>query len=276
MRNGTGARRVLAGLVAATIGSAAAAQEPPRLVVLNPQMPGALAFAGGVSVRVRSGAHVNSVDPAAVRGSGSGVVVMPELVVCGGVDFVGGRTLSGLLTAGADPCEDPLLGLEIPGLSGMPGTGGTVVISGGSCALSPGEYPAGLRIQNGATVTLAPGTYIFGGSGLSLTSGSLSGAGVTLVMAQGSLSLVGKAQLAAPDAGALAGVVVCQPASNAGAMALSGSSGTVLYGAVYAPGAAVALAGVADGGSGPLMGRMLVADSVKAEGSGWVRIGEEP
>jgi hypothetical protein len=265
----------IAGVVAAVavVAGAARAQEQCRLVVLNGSAAGALDLQGSVSVRVRDAAAVNSIDAAAVRGSGLGVLQVPELILCGGVDFVGGRTLNGTLVERDAPAPDPLAWLKIPSGGEGPAAGGPLLISGGSWTLSPGEFASGVRIE-GAAVTLNPGVYIFGGAGLSLASGSVSGEGVTLVMNHGSLVLNGKAALSAPESGDLEGVVICQARGNASPMGIAGGSGTVLWGAVYAPAAAVSLAGVADGGAGPLMGRMLVADRVKVDGSGWVRIGE--
>jgi hypothetical protein len=246
------------------------------MFVLNASAGGALSIEGGVDVWVRDGAVVNSADPAAVRASGAGVLRTPELVICGGLDFVGGRTLDGALVAHDGALPDPLAWLKIPGgPSGDPATSEPLVISGGTAALWPGEYTSGLRIEGGAVVMLNPGVYVFGGAGLNLASGSLAGAGVTLVTAHGGLTLNGAAQLAAPEAGDLAGVVICQPASNAEPLNLAGGSATGLYGAVYAPGATVSLVGLADAGPGPLMGTMVGADLVNVAGVGWVRIGED-
>jgi hypothetical protein len=73
---------------------------------------------------------------------------------------------------------------------------------------------------------------------------SLTGTGVTLVL-EGSTSLPGNVSLnlSAPTSGTYNGVLIDQPSTNTNPLALTGNSGSIFKGIVYAPNAAVTLTG---------------------------------
>jgi Flp pilus assembly protein TadG len=109
--------------------------------------------------------------------------------------------------------------------------------------LTPGCYN-GLSGSGNINLTFSPGMYIINGP-LSFTGNvSLTGIGVTLVL-EGSSSIPGNVSLnlSAPTSGTYNGVLIDQPSTNTNSLSLTGNSGSIFKGIVYAPNAAVSLTG---------------------------------
>lgn len=132
------------------------------------------------------------------------------------------------------------------------------VISGVG-SLSPGCY-SGIKVNNNANVTLAPGTYYIGEKGMSVGGNStLVGIGVTLVFTNtnspfdaskiGTFNGNGTSNitLSAPTSGTYEGVIMVQDSratpSPTNDMHLTGDSGSTFDGAVYSPSNQVTFAG---------------------------------
>jgi hypothetical protein len=246
------------------------------LIVLSSHSERALEMVGNSTVRIAGRAvFVNSDHAHAVRTTGTATLDCPTLNVVGGIDFSGGSGCTGATCHPAVGYADPLSGLQMPNANNMTSVG-ACNITGGARMLSPGYYGSGVSISGNASVTLRPGTYIIGGSGFTLTSGSVVGAGVTLVMLNGTLNLGGNGlvQLSAQATGPLANVVICQPASNTNQLSMSGNDNMFVAGAIYAPGALVNLVGTSSAeADGPMMGYIVIANTVRLAGNGSLRIG---
>jgi hypothetical protein len=247
------------------------------LVVLNQSASGALTMTGNATVNIPTQAvYVNSSSTTAVRTVGNATLITPDLYVVGGASFSGRSGCTGVTHLSVAPYADPLAGLAMPSVSGMPDLGGRSISGNSSVTLSPGYYSQGISISGSASVVFEPGMYLLGGQGLRITSGSVQGEGVCFVMMSGTLSIAGcsSLSLSAPTGGSMANVVICQPASNTSGLSLSGGSTTVITGSIYAPGALITLSGTSTlEGDGPLMGDLVTADRVTIVGNGQVRIG---
>ncbi|MEZ5682397.1 MAG: pilus assembly protein TadG-related protein [Erythrobacter sp.] len=138
---------------------------------------------------------------------------------------------------------------------------GWPLISGPSNSLSPGCYK-GIQVQSNAKLTLSPGTYYLGEKGLSVGgNATVTGDGVTLIFTNtsspfnsskiGTFSAQGTStiKLTAPDTGTYAGIIIFQdsrtPLGNGtnGGFSVTGDSGSVFDGAIYAPSTQVTFTG---------------------------------
>jgi hypothetical protein len=247
------------------------------LVVLDPSADGALSMTGNSKILIPSKvAYVNSSSKQAVKTVGTALLDVPQLFLLGEAAFGGQSKCTGTVTHCSAPYLDPLASLGFPVSSSLADKGSKAIKDKGAVALSPGYYSGGISITGNATVTLAPGVYIVGGSGLSVTSGNISGEGVTLVIQAGSLSIAGSSgmKLSPPTTGDTAGVVIAQPKANNKGMSLAGGSEVHISGSIYAPGATLTLVGnSAVEGEGPQMGDRVIANMVSLKGTGSIKIG---
>ena len=228
---------------------------------------------GNARVEVAS-VFVNSSSATAVRTTGNARIMTGELHVAGGTSFGSTPGCTGTLTRLAAPFADPMSSLRFPSIVGMTDLGAASVND--SRTLSPGYYSGGIRLTGRASVTLAPGVYLIGGSGLTVSSGDIRGQGVTLVFLGGSMTLTGGSTvtLSPTTTGDLADMVIVQPPSNASAMKLSGGSSVAISGNIYAPAAAVTLTGNGSAvGTGPVFGESLIARCATLTGNGSIKIG---
>lgn len=127
--------------------------------------------------------------------------------------------------------------------------------------MSPGCYK-GIQVQANAKVTLSPGTYYLGEKGLSVGgNATVIGDGVTLIFTNtsspfnsskiGTFSAQGTSniQLTAPETGTYAGIIIYQdsrtPLGNgtSSGFSVTGDSGSVFDGAIYAPSTRVTFTG---------------------------------
>lgn len=266
---------LIAGCVAGVAAGASAADlSGSGLIVLNPSSSASLKMVGNSTVTIPARAvYVNSSHREAVSTTGSATLDAPYLYVVGGAAFNGSSRCTGQVIQSGLPYADPLASFPFP-------TGGDAPVQRtssvkGSASLEPGYYVNGLSISSNADVTLAPGVYVFGGSGLSMK-GRVIGEGVTLVILGGVMDLTAQADisLSPPTEGSTAGVVIAQPPSNTGQMKLSGGSSLFITGTIYAPKSTLLMVGNSSAeGSGPQMGDLVIADKVDMRGTSEIRIG---
>jgi hypothetical protein len=165
------------------------------------------------------------------------------------IGIVGGYTKTGNVSltpanpvTGIIPTSDPLGFLPTPTIPS-----GCLTISSYTGTQSPtltaGCYN-GLSGSGNINLTFSPGLYIINGPFSFSGNVSLTGTGVTLVL-EGSTSLPGNVSLnlTAPTSGIYNGVLIDQPSTNTNTLSLTGNSGSVFKGIVYAPNAAVTLTG---------------------------------
>ncbi|MCC5785108.1 MAG: hypothetical protein JJU33_00235 [Phycisphaerales bacterium] len=265
-----------AGIVSLLAGAAVAAGGGNSgLVVLSPGAQGALEMVGNSRVEIPAKiVYVNSSHQQAVDTTGSAVLDAPAMYLVGGARFNGQSEFTGTLHKSGAAFADPFAHMLYPRSDSMENFGGWSINS--NVTLSPGYYPQGISISGQAKVHMDPGVYIFGGSGLKLTSGSLIGDEVTIIIQGGELELAGNGQvhLSPPSAGMTKGVVIAQSRDNDSQMSLAGGAEMHITGAIYAPNAQLRMVGNSEvDGSGPLMGDLVVADTVQLRGTATIRIG---
>ena len=112
----------------------------------------------------------------------------------------------------------------------------------------PGDYysTGGIVINGGGNVTFGQGLYFLQGEGLKITgNGVVTGDGVTFYIDEGQVTLTGTSdtQLTAPDSGTYAGIIIFQNRDNNLTVEMSGDAIADGWGAVYAAGAQINLAG---------------------------------
>ncbi len=269
---------MMVGLLACSGTVLAGSTSGSGLVVLNQTASGALSMTGNSSVDIPACAvYVNSSDSNAVRTVGNASLRTPDLYVVGGTSFAGQSGCTGTVHRAVAPYGDPMAGLSFPSSTGQTDLGSRSISGNSTVTLAPGYYSRGITVTGSSTVTFAPGVYLIGGPGLRISSGAVSGEGVVFVMLGGSLNIAGcsSLRLTAPTGGALAGVVMCQPASNTSTFSLVGGSEVDIGGTIYVPGATVSLTGNSTVvGVGPQMGDLIVANQVSLTGTGSIKIGK--
>jgi len=257
-------------------GSAMAQLSASGLVVLDPSGSGALSMVGNSDVLIPARAvYVNSSSLTAVTTTGNAVLDCPNLYVVGRCSFNGNSRCTGHVAENAPGYGDPLAATAFPSTAGMPQLPAQE-IHGGTVTLQPGYYAHGISANGNANVTFAPGVFLIGGSGLSITSANVTGNGVSLVMVAGALNLGGNGTmtLSPPTSGNMAGIVIGQPSSNTTPMSLAGGNTMTINGGIYAPNATLTLTGTsAVNGQGPQMGDLVVANRVAMAGTSVIMIG---
>jgi hypothetical protein len=263
----------VAGIAASAWGSSIAS----GLVVLHPNASGALTLSGSSRVHIPAAAvYVNSVAADAVNASGRAIIETPTLYLRTGATLSAQTQPTGAVIHASTEFLDPLAGMIFPDAEALPSLGTQSINGGGPVHLEPGRYGS-ISINGGAQVVLASGTYIIGGSGLTVGAGSmLTGEHVTLVIESGGLTLTGQPiiELSPPAEGAFAGIVIAQPPGNTSLMSITGGSAINIGGVIYAPGAALRVSGSGTvEGDGPKVGNLLITRTVNLSGQGSIMIG---
>src|ERR1700729_3556820 len=165
-----------------------------------------------------------------------------DAAAIGEADYSGsnnGGTFTGASPGKILPVADPCA--EIAGcayIKANPPSTSPCNLTLGTGALQPGCYNS--LNAYGATVTLAPGTYVFAG-GSNFNGASISGTGVTIYIPAGAstnFNKVSNMTLTPPATGNYADVTYYQVPSNSGDVNFNGSS-TDISGLIYAPSAAM-------------------------------------
>jgi Flp pilus assembly protein TadG len=129
---------------------------------------------------------------------------------------------------GCPAVPDPLQSRVAPSVGSCNYT--NTVIDGMTQMLQPGTYCGGLRVTNGSTVTMAPGTYVITNGPLVVDKGaSLKGSYVGIYLSGAKSNLAfdtdSTISLSAPKSGPLAGILVYDDPSGAAAPATPLASG---------------------------------------------------
>jgi hypothetical protein len=221
--------------------------------VLDPAASAAFSVSGGVTVTVNCGIMVDSSSATAVSVTNGSKLTATYIDVAGKDTVSGGSSISPAPLTGATPSGDPLSYLAKPSVGACTYTNKSVG-NGATTTLAPGTYCGGISIGGGSTVTFNPGTYILKGGGLSLSNGStITGSGVTFFntaatgYSYGPVTLAGgtTVTLSAPTTGSLAGILFFQDSSVGAAAASSISNGAsaALNGTLYFPTTALTFSG---------------------------------
>jgi hypothetical protein len=210
---------------------------------LDPSGANAISASNGVTVDSQCGMSANSNNADAVSVVGGASVTVPSLSVVGGYEVNNGGHISVTPTTGVAASADPFASLPAPSYSGCNYTNYS---SGwGTFTLSPGVYCGGLSINNGATVTFNPGTYIINGGSLNFAGGTTStGSGVTFYLTGTNANFGGvqigngiTTTLTAPTSGTYQGILFFQDRSITSSVteSIEGGATMQLGGSLYFP-----------------------------------------
>lgn len=246
---------------APTISVEAVAQsssEVPNCMIALDTLTVGLTVSGSATVNMNCGMASNSNFDATATASGSQVAITAgALSAVGSVNATGDIATTTAINDAAPAAVDPYAGqFSDPNMvcDSWP------LYSGTGNVLGPDGCFKGIQVQSNSTLTLLPGTYYLGEKGLSVGgNATVIGNEVTLVFtntsspfnankigtfgAQGTSNI----QLTAPTTGQYAGIIMVQDSrtvpSNTNRMMITGDSGSVFDGTIYAPTNAVTFGG---------------------------------
>lgn len=218
-----------------------------------------MALNGSATASVAGTLNVNGTSSSGLCLGNNAALNATTISVQGGVQNNGG-TLNGTLNTQQPAAADLLATLPAPTApaAACPGTacpGGTTFTSGHTYDLLPGTYTAAVTANSGATVCMAPGSYVlndtwtlnssalqpYGSTGCPPLPGGATDPGVLLYFAQGNIQLSGSSdlsQLHAMKSGPYAGLLYWQAGS---ATTHINNTSTVAGGAWYEPNGALDL-----------------------------------
>jgi len=256
------------------------------LIALNYTEKCGLDMSGTVTLQVNDGdVQVNSDNTKAFCANGTPVINAPVVNVKGEEWFSGNPDLAGELNTGAPQIPDPLAWLPEPTYDPAADLG-TISLTGGNVlTINPGYYSGGIS-QNNGSLTLNPGIYIVGGTGLNVTGTSnFTALGVMLYVTGGrpkyavDLSGTGNIRITPPDPGnpdpayqyegatTYEGVSIFQARDNVHNSRIIGTNLLELEGTLYFPSNHLEVGGTGDG-----FGNQLIADTIEIHGTGIVTI----
>ncbi len=248
------------------------------MLVLDEHGDNALSVSGNATLTVNGGSiQVNSDSDAGAKIWGSVTMEAEELNMVG--DGSIRVELSFPVNDGCRPMEDPLAFLPAPEWDPAADLGS---VTGSPIAtIAPGYYSGGIDVTGGH-LTMEPGIYILGGTGMRIRgNAALTAQGVMLyIITPGCFDLAGTGDLVLsppdpdihtfPGAATYEGVTVFQARDNSTPSNLTGTSGVNwdLDGSYYFPAAEVDIGGTAD----IQCGNQLIANRVAVSGTGTVTI----
>ncbi len=221
------------------------------VLALNPSASGAVTSQGSTTVALNDcSLYDNSNDDTALVAGGSSRLSALSVGVVGGISSSNNiTTTQGIYTNMPAPVADPYANESFPA---PPGSCQNQAPIHSAKTLSPGFF-CGLTLNADANVTLDPGIYYIGKSGLSVNgNATLTGTGVTLVFTAsnggyGGATINGGAtvNLTAPNFGPTAGIVIFGDRNmpTGTSFKLNGGSSQYFGGAVYVPKGAVEFSG---------------------------------
>ena len=269
---------------------------PSSIILIDPTKAGALTLTGGARLTTNAGVRVNSSSMYNASSSPSGGAVNVSngafmtvngtgtLSIVGNVNMPSWATTGTFFNkapvSGASAMADPLASVAAPNPATLTTANKSLVPSsetsapypsGGAYTLSPGVYNGGLKLNSGGVkYTMTAGLYYMKNGGFEVSNGATlkdNGAGVTIYLdsSGGSVSLQGgtTVTLSAPTTGTnggIPGIVLFQDRNNTSALNNIANGSTVnMTGALYAPNAAMTIAG---GASGASYGTQFIAKSL--------------
>jgi Flp pilus assembly protein TadG len=233
-----------------TVGANATAAMLPSagggcVYVMDPSGSSVLA-SGSPSVQSGCGVYVNSSSSSAVFGSGT-----PTIKTTGGAttNIVGsgpgwsGWSIAPAPNVGVAAATDPFASMNPPTVGACTYSSPVVITT--DTTLNPGTYCGGIITSGTETITLNPGLYIIKSGITESGSPTFNGSGVTLYFNTGGItgSGTGTFNISAPATGTYKGIAIYEDRSDSSAMALSGSTGNQINGAIYVPKASLVYSG---------------------------------
>jgi Flp pilus assembly protein TadG len=167
--------------------------------------------------------YSNSKHPKGLHAQDSAILKAGIVCTAGGKSKTKGATVTPEPVTDCPQMEDPLRARTGPAVGAC--RFDAMVVSGGTQLLEPGVYCKGLKITDGAVVTLAKGTYIIKDGPLIVDKGgSLSGSDISIYLTGNASNLVFEADsiinLSAAKDGPLAGLLIFDDPSGASAPAI--------------------------------------------------------
>jgi Flp pilus assembly protein TadG len=167
--------------------------------------------------------YSNSKNSAGLQAKDSATLKAGIVCTAGGKARTSGATVTPEPVTDCPQMEDPLRARTAPTVGAC--RFDAMVVRGGSQVLEPGVYCKGLKVTNGAVVTLAKGTYIIKGGPLIVDKGGiLNGTDVSIYLSGRTANLTFAADstinLSAAKDGPLAGLLIFDDPSGASAPAI--------------------------------------------------------
>jgi hypothetical protein len=240
------------------------------LLVLSPNAPGALTLGGSGTVTVTGGdIQVNSNNSQAVIVTGAGLMTANNVNIVGGYNFVKNATgTNSPLHTGVASIADPLANVPPPTVSNNLGAVSLAGVQ--SATISPGYYPGGISVTHSGKLTMNPGIYNIGGSGLTVSgAGQITANGVMLYLSgtaginlnsSGAVTITPVSAATYPQ---YAGISVFQDRANTGSDSFNGATNFQVDGAIYLPAASATVSA-----SGGTFGAEMIANTVTITGAG--------
>ena len=244
--------------------------KPYSIITLSETACQSMQFGGQVNLTITDAGTLTNSECTfdAFSTNGTINVVTSANHVVGGWNMIGGSGDVSLPPSRAGHFDDPLIGVPVPTPTSEPvqdcptygGSPGIKILEPGvyDCTINPpgqwglqfleGDYliTGGIVLNGGGDVTFGAGLYFLQGQGLIITgNGVVTGDGVTFYIDEGEVTLTGTSdtQLTAPTSGTYEGIVIFQNRSSDTTVNMSGDAIAGGWGAVYAAGAQINLAG---------------------------------
>jgi hypothetical protein len=182
----------------------------------------------------------NSRDPQGLTARDFAYLKAQRICSSGGYDGRTGSNLSPAPVTDCPPIEDPLGKRPAPSAGGCDYT--NTVVNRQTVTLSPGVYCGGLKIGNGAQVTLREGIYVIDGAPLAVNGGATLQGDYVGIYFRGNLATLTLAadstiSLSAPKLGSMAGILFFEDRSAPllRTFAISSDNARKLLGTIYLP-----------------------------------------
>jgi Flp pilus assembly protein TadG len=230
--------------------------DPVCVLAMETGTQTALSVSGSSSVSMGCGLMSNSPNsPSAAFGSSP--VDVSSIAAVGTIAWGSGIRAGTPLRPGSGAMADPFASVPNPNLSACAGASDYKISSGRTATIGPGCYH---HIDIGGNVTFLPGVYYLNEGDFTVQAGAtVTGSGVTFVFSSSDTNFngdqVGRTRfngssnlnLTAPDTGPYAGILFYQDRrtrlTSATDMFIAGNNGSLLRGAIYAPGAQLRFTG---------------------------------
>jgi hypothetical protein len=225
----------------------------------------------GINNIVNAPVYINSTDNSAFHVDNGGKITATMFNIVGGAN-VPAAGVTGPMNTGSKPVADPLAAVPPPDPTGMPiRSANTLTVSGAtvSMTINPGIYIGGIKVQNGATLIMQPGIYIFQGGGFQVSQPgtTVQGTGVMIyntgtsgATGTGSINFDDKCTvtLRPPTSGTYAGISIFQNRLANQNVQIQANHNKTITGAIYAPAAAFTLTGPTTAGTMDILGGVLI------------------
>ncbi|MBI3112979.1 MAG: hypothetical protein HYZ04_00515, partial [Rhodospirillales bacterium] len=268
------------------VGKAVAGATTACVLALGSGNPsGALTVSGASNSVTMSGCTMatNSTNDNAVKNL-TGTMSADCVYSAGGIQGTPGPTTTACASPGKSnqpAVTDPYATITEPTVSDCGSNSYSLTGAGNSDTISAGTYCSISVNANNGTLTLNAGTYFIDQGDFTVTSNNSTvnaTAGVTIVFGDSSgggncgrlnIAGAGTVNITAPTTGTLAGIAFYRgPSCDAGSgMTLTGSSGSTIIGALYAPTSSLSMSGGTSVAGSCLQ---LIADTISFTGTGTI------